>query len=265
MNKIKFLKQVSEMIHEWLPLNFIRDYKELKKTMVYEFFDKNFKDSSEYLQMEKLFWDKNYFSEIECEKTQDEIISLMLHLSEYKPLEFINLEYDSYFKQKNIELLKSIEESEIKETVQEIFDEAKKEISFDEELSQTMHFIQNTSQLVEDGEIDTMRGYIALKKVEKTLKKYLSLTGELARQVFENYDKNDLPYGAKGSIMTKTTINYKSNNFYAEQQEKLKEFEAKLKNVVEQHKKNNTVCDENGETIEVPEFKMSESLVIKGV
>lgn len=160
---------------------------------------------------------------------------------------------------------KQKEESEVKETVQEIFDEEKKEISFDEELSQTMHFIQNTSQLVEDGEIDTMRGYIALKKVEKTLKKYLSLTGELARQVFENYDKNDLPYGAKGTIMTKTTINYKSNNIYLWKITALKHLESDLKNAVEQNKKWNTVCDENGETIEVPEFKMSESLVIKWI
>ena len=160
---------------------------------------------------------------------------------------------------------KQKEESEVKETVQEIFDEEKKEISFDEELSQTMHFIQNTAQLVETGEIDTMRGYVALKKVEKTLKKYLSLTGELARQVFENYDKNDLPYGAKGSLMTKTTINYKSNLDYAEKNLELKHLESDLKNAVEQNKKWNTVCDENGETIEVPEFKMSESLVIKWI
>ncbi len=179
-----------------------------------------------------------------------------------------NLSKDLWF----LKLKKYIEENEEQKKEMEKSDEELNEIfsqnldvSFDDNLTLTMEFIQSTANQVSEWEIDTMKGYIALKKIEKTLKKYLKPVWELARDVFWNYDKNDLPYGGKWTLQLKTTIDYKSNPIYSKDSEKLKEFEAILKNAVEQNKKGNVVCDNEWNVIDVPEYKMSETLVIKWI
>lgn len=244
MNKIKYLKVVSEIIQSWMSLLTMRKHNELKIQMVYEVLDEPFEDSLELLELKKLFWERVYFSEIENEEEQKQVIDL---------LNKINVNW-IFFRTNFENIMKHTEEQE-----------QNQEVSFDDKLTLTMEFIQNTANQVSEWEIDTMKGYIALKKIEKTLKKYLKPVWELARDVFWNYDKNDLPYGGKWTLQLKTTIDYKSNPIYSEEMLKLKEFEAVLKNAVEQNKKGNVVCDIEWNAIDVPEYKMSETLVIKWI
>jgi len=137
--------------------------------------------------------------------------------------------------------------------------------TFDEKLAIAMETIRDIAIQVEEWEVDTMKGYVALKKIEKTLKKFIKPVWEYARQNFENYDKNNLPYGATWTLQLKTTIDYKTNEVYLKANTKLKDLEGILKNAVEQDKKGNVVCDKKWNVIEVPEFKMSETLVIKWI
>lgn len=139
------------------------------------------------------------------------------------------------------------------------------EVSFEDKLTLTMELIQSIAREVSDGEMDIMRGYVSLKKIEKTLKKSVTLINPLATDFVEENPGEPLPYGAKATITTPLKIDYTTNPIYSEYKNKLKKTEDLLKTVVNNSIKGLSTNDSQGNVIEVPDYKYNKTLTIKWI
>jgi len=122
------------------------------------------------------------------------------------------------------------------------------------------------SKIVEDVEEwakEPMRGYLELKKIANWCKNFLDILWDEAYNDFENWDKNELPYGFIWQIQNRLTVKYDDNPRYAELKTESEALEAILKEAVTQNEKWRTINDEEGNVIEVPSYSYKASLVVK--
>lgn len=146
--------------------------------------------------------------------------------------------------------------------------EEKKEKSlktFIDELVDVMSFINKVSTDVSDWDTDAIYAFIALKKIEKTLKKSMDSIKDLATDYVEENPNQELPFGANGKVTTPMKIDYDSNEEYKKLNDDIKDLKEFLKTVAENSKKNLATIDADGNIVEVPEFTFTKTLKISKI
>lgn len=229
---IKELKEISNIINNWRDKNNI--VTDIHKTDIINYFLNDIHLS----KIEDIFWLKQKVSELE----ENDLNRLLQTLEENK----------QNILAKNLEFKQSIEAtSEQQEKATEMA------------LEDIWLFMKQIVQDVQEWVKRPMVWYVELKRIQKLAETYLKMIDDLAYEDLPNYDWWKLPYWYIWSIMTRINIDYSQDPIYAEINEKAKEREKILKQVVENSKKWLSTNDSDWCVIEVPDFKYSSYLVIK--
>ena len=160
MSRLKNLKNICEIIHKGMPLTWVRKANEIDLRLILELFTHDHKIT---WVINDVFSEVNSLTQLSYEK----VISL---------LSILETEAE-WIESRNIDQVQQVVNQE-NESKQE------EEKSFDDQLTNVMRFIQKIAHDVEEGGMDTMKGYIALKKIAKALKVSEDLTKNLAYDVF---------------------------------------------------------------------------------
>lgn len=130
------------------------------------------------------------------------------------------------------------------------------------DFKQIIEFFDKVWEKVEYWELNEMEAYCMLKWISKRLDNQIKNLWVLAQSQVDKYDLNMLPFWYKWSLQLKKTIKYNQDKEYNEIYNKLKERENILKNAVQQNEKWNTVVDEDGVIIDVPEYSYNEIFIL---
>lgn len=234
---IKQLKKISEIIHNWLPLNYVR--KAIDKRLILEYFQDDKNTTGDILF---IFGIKDYISEL-----SEDDLNKLINILESKIDVFIMI---------NLKILGISENRE-----KNLEEEAKQQLEM--KLEDIWLFMKQIVADVQDWVKRPMCWYLELKRIEKGVSNYLDMLKDLAFEDFDNYDNWVLPYWFIWNITNKISINFTQDEVYSERYDKLKEREKLLKLAVDSDKKWVSINDEDWCVIKVPDFKFSSYLTVK--
>ena len=241
---IKLLQQITNIIQDGMPLTYKRNPSEMDQSLILEYFPK---ENEERNNIEHFFAteDSDYVSTLDEQSLQ----CLFDILKEYKDI----------FSEKNKELIQ--QELDIQNQKQEDIAIANKKEEL--ALEEIWRFMKKIVDDIEIGAENPMKWYLKLKKIESWCKNFLKMINDAAYMDFENWDKNDLPYGFTWMIQNRLTIKYTDNLDYDLKKSELKDMEDIMKDVVRQNEKWQTVNNPDGEVYDVPSYSYKASLVVK--
>jgi len=239
---IQFLKTVTELVQDWLPLTYKRTPKEMSKRLILEYFQwEEYCIESDMIT--EAFGENRYAHQI-TEKSCQNLLLWVLNT------------HSNVFLDKNRELaLESL-----RTTKNEW--KSNREITI-EKLAEMWNFMKSIVEQVQNGDKKAMEWYIELKKIEKWCKNYISMISDEAFSDFDNWDKNSLPYWYTWSISSKLNAKYDQDEEYLEIKSKLKAREALLKNAIEQDVKWMSINDSDWMVVKCPEYKYTWSLTVR--
>jgi len=227
---IKQLKEISNIINNWRDIIITDLYKE---NIINYFLN----DEIYLSDIKNIFWEKQL-----NELSENDLNKLLQILEENK----------QDILAKNLEFKLSIEDNV-----------GQQEKLTEMALEDIWLFMKQIVEDVQEWVKRPMVWYVELKRIQKWVETYLKMIDDLAYEDLPNYDWWRLPYWYIWSIMSRINIDYSQDPKYAEINEKVKEREKILKQVVENSKKWLSTNDEDWCIIEVPDFKYSSYLVIK--
>jgi len=241
---IQVLRDIARVVQDGLPLTYQRKPAEINHRLILEYFNKE--DHPNQISTLRIIFlvDKN-ISNLE----QEQLDLLLLLVDDNKNI----------FLEKNKELAE--------ENIKNIIDNMKEDNNMESEKEQILEnvwaFIMSIAENVEEWALNPMKWYIQLKKIAKAVANSLKLIENEAYTDFDNWGKNDLPYGFSGMMTNRLTVKYVQDPIYSGINDKLKDRQDILKEAVEQHKKWRSINDSEGNVITCPEYSYKASLVVK--
>lgn len=237
---IKLVQEITDLVQNGLPITYKRKPGEINQRLINEYFSNN-KEMIDDL-------DHIFNTESNISQIWDEHLEALLKMITPHEQHFLNM---------NTEL--AMQNMKMDSPKKEVVEKEEWEIT----LKQVWKFIMQIAKDVEEWAENPMKGYIKLKKIESSLKNALWLIKDLAYDDFENWPKDDLPFGYTGHITNKLYAKYDQDEEYKELKTNLKSREDLLKEAINQNVKGNSMNDSDWCVVEVPEYSYKASLVVK--